>query len=275
MLGLTDSRSRAATITLRREGTRRASPPWLTARPQTYRQTLINSAAVWLGLMIYWLIADVLLARFPAPPTGRQIEPEGWGALAVFAVLGLIGVTFAARTGFPAAWNARIPAAHRLLLPFAVGVGFGGAAIVIEKLTRSLEILEGVFGPATVAFPSSLLVYTAGAIKWELLFLLLPVPLVLWLISGVVLRGRGQSRMFWGLAALSAAIEPAMQGIPLLILANGAVGPAAFAAYAVHSYAFNFAAAVSFRRYGLLAPVLVRLGNYLVWHVAFGNFFFS
>ena len=43
----------------------------------------------------------------------------------------------------------------------------------------------------------------------------------------------------------------------------------------MHSYAFNFAAAVSFRHYGLLAPVLVRLGNYMVWHVLYGNFFFS
>lgn len=60
-----------------------------------------------------------------------------------------------------------------------------------------------------------------------------------------------------------------------MILANGAIGPAAFAAYALHSYAFNFTATVSFRRYGLLAPVMVRLGNYLIWHVLYGNFFFS
>jgi hypothetical protein len=31
---------------------------------------------------------------------------------------------------------------------------------------------------------------------------------------------------------------------------------------------------MSFRRYGLLAPVAVRLGNYMVWHVAYGNFLF-
>ena len=51
-----------------------------------------------------------------------------------------------------------------------------------------------------------------------------------------------------------------------------AISPSVLAAYAVHSYAFNFRAAVSFYRYGLLAPVLVRLAYYLVWHVGYGNF---
>jgi hypothetical protein len=250
-----------ATPTAERSNTRRTCAAWFTTRPETYRQRLVNSAAVWLGLMVYWTLADVLLARFPAAPSGRQLGPEGWGALGVFAILGLAGAACAARTGFPAPWDARIPAGRRLLLPFAVGVGFGGAAILIEEATRSLHILEAFFGPANVAFPASLLTSTAGAIKYELLYLLFIVPTLLWLVSNVALRGRGQTRTFWVLAALSAAIEPATQGIPLLILANGAIGPAAFAAYALHGYAFNFAAAVSFRRYGLLAPVLVRLGN--------------
>jgi hypothetical protein len=275
MLGVSNARRRAATIAVRQDDTRYASPPWLTTRPQTFSQKLINSAAVWLGLMGCWVLMDVLLARYPAPATGRQIFPEGWGALASFAMLGLIGAAFAARTGFPAAWDARISASRRVLLPLLVGVGFGVLAIVIEEVTRSLHILEGVFGPANVAFPASLLVSTAGAIKYELEYLLFVVPTLLWLVSNIAVRGRGQTQTLWVLAALSAAIEPATQGIPLFTLANGAISPAAFAGYLVQSYAFNFAAAVSFRRYGLLAPILVRLGNYLVWHVLYGNFFFN
>ena len=249
--------------------------PRLTARPETVPERVRNSAAVWLGLMAYWALADVLLARYPPGPGGRQVAPEGWAALAVYAALGLVGVWCAARTGFPAGWDARLPAPRRLLLPFLVGAGFGVLAIAIEEATHSLRILEGVLGPATVAFPASLLVYSAGAIKWELLFLLFPVPVLLWLVSGVALGGRGQARTFWVLAALSAAAEPLLQGVPLLVLSAGAIGPAAFAAYAAHGYAFNLAAAVGFRRAGLLAPVLVRLGDYLVWHVLYGNFLFG
>ena len=276
MLHFTAFSSRAAAAPLQRNRTRpRTSAAWFTTWPETYRQRLINSATVWLGLMAYWVVMDVLLARYPAPASGRQLFPEGWGALVFFAVFGLIGAAFAARTGFPAAWDARIPASRRLLLPLLVGVGFGVVAIVIEGVTRSLHIIEAFFGPANVAFPSSLFTSTAGAIKFELEYLLFIVPTLLWLVSNVALRRRGQTQSFWILAALSSAIEPTTQGISLYVLANGAIGLAAFAAYLVHSYAFNFTSAVSFRRYGLLAPVLVRLGNYLVWHVLYGNFFFG
>ena len=64
-------------------------------------------------------------------------------------------------------------------------------------------------------------------------------------------------------------------GTSFFVFSGSLIGPAAFAAYAFHSYAFNFAAAATFRHYGLLAPVLVRLGNYAVWHVLYGNFLFS
>jgi hypothetical protein len=43
-------------------------------------------------------------------------------------------------------------------------------------------------------------------------FLLLPLPPLLWLISGVLFRGRGQTPTFWALAVLSAAAEPLLQG---------------------------------------------------------------
>jgi hypothetical protein len=246
-----------------------------TSRPDTIREEFVNSAVVWLALMAYWLVADVLLTVYPPDPSGRQLPPDGALGIGVFAAFGLVGIWCAARTGFPAAWDARIRASRRLLLPVLLGVAFGAIAITIEEVTRSLHLLEAVFGPANVAFPSSVLVSTVGAIKWELMFLLFPLPLLLWVISGLILRGRGETRTFWILAAVCAAIEPLLQGVPLMVLANGAIGPAAFAAYALHSYAFNFTAAVSFRRYGLLAPILVRLGNYTVWHVLYGNFFFG
>jgi hypothetical protein len=243
-----------------------------TTTPNTLRERVINSGAVWAALMAIWAVCDFLIAHHPSG--GREMPPEGGTALVIFAVMGLIAIACAHRTGFPAAWDARIPATSRLLLPLSVGIVFGVVAALIEVVTRSLHILEAVFGPANVAFPGSVPVSISGAIKYELMFLIFPVSVLLWLISGLALRGRRERQTFWTLATLSAAIEPCIQGIPLMILSNGAIGPAAFGAYVIHSYAFNFTAGVSYRRYGLLAPVLVRLGNYLIWHVAYGNFFF-
>jgi hypothetical protein len=59
------------------------------------------------------------------------------------------------RTGFPAAWDARLPATRRLLLPALFGMGLGQLAIGIEEVTGATKILEAKMGTAfTVAFPA-------------------------------------------------------------------------------------------------------------------------
>jgi hypothetical protein len=111
------------------------------------------------------------------------------------------------------------------------------------------------------------------------------VSLLLWLmalaptrsvISGVALRGRGQTVTFWVLAVLTSAIELAEQG-PAVVASAAAAGTSidvlGIVLYAVHNFSFNLSAAVLFRRYGLLAPILVRVGNYLVWHILFGHLY--
>ena len=244
---------------------------FLTARPATRRQQLANTGVVWLALMAYWVVTDLLIARFP--PGGRAVRPDGWLVHAGFTLAGLAAIWCAARTGFPAAWDARIPAARRLLRPALAGLALGLVAIAAEAITGATKALEAALGePFTVAFPGSLLVYSAGSVVWEAFFLLIPVPVLLWLLSGVLLRGRGQEATFWALAALSAAAEPLMQAVPLMLRGGGTVGSGAFAFEVALSYAFNLTAAAYFRRYGLLAAVFVRLTYYLAWHILYGNF---
>ena len=50
-------------------------------------------------------------------------------------------------------------------------------------------------------------------------------------------------------------------------------GPGVVATIAIGGFVANFASAIFLRRYGLLAAILVRLGNYLIWHILYGNFF--
>lgn len=241
----------------------------LTSRPVTFREQVLNSTTVWLVLMAYWAVADLVFARFP--PGGRAVEPDGWLTHILFTTGGLAAIWCMHRTGFPAAWDARIPASRRLLIPALLGIFLGFLAVAIETVTGATEVLESELGEDfTVAFPGSLLAYSAGAIVWEMVFLLLPVPLLLWLVSNVGLKGRGQARTFWVLAVLSSLLEPALQG-GLLSESDGALGPGVFVVYVAHAFAFNLAAAAGFRRYGLLAAVLVRLSYYLIWHIGYGN----
>ena len=268
------SHSQAAVLPTERRGVDQL----LTTRPTTYWQQVANSALVWLALMAYWGLVSVILTFSPAPASGRQLPPTDVLTHAVYTVAGLVGILFAHKTGFPAAWDVRIPLKSRFLLPTLLGIGLGILSSAVDEITGASKILEGVLGtPFNVAFPHSLLTSTSQAAQFEVTFLrLLGIPLLLWLISSVMLKGRAQEPVFWVLAAITSAIEPfVIRGIPLLILSNGLISIPTFVGYAVTSYALNFGQATFFRKSGLLAAVLLRVVYYLVWHVIYGNFLIS
>ena len=247
----------------------------LTAQPETVGEQFRNSAAVWLVLMVYWAFSSLMLGLFP--PSGRQLPPLGVPIHLGVTLIGLAAIWCMHRSSFPAAWDARIPAQRRLLLPLLVGALFGLLAIGIELYSGSLQRLQQITGTkVTVGFPQSLVVYTSFSAFLELLYLVLPVSLLLWLIAGVFLRSRGETTTYWVLALLASAIELADQGSSIVASATAAGGSfdlVGIVLYAVHSFGFNFSAAVLFRRYGLLAPILVRVGNYIVWHILFGHLY--
>lgn len=237
-----------------------------------FRRNLGNSALVWLGLVAYLALVQIVILVVGGD---LQADPRSvlfsWPFLAGFGAAGLAGVFFASRTGFPAAWDERVSNRYRLLLPFAIGAGLGLVSTVIEQFTNSIQMFNAERGLAqfNVPFPGSLFFYSGGAILVEVLYRLLPVPLLLWLISNVGLQGRGQATTFWALAVLSSAIEPVTQLGQANTLAQGLPFVMALA---VPGYALNFAQAVFFRRYGFLASIFVRLGHYSIWHIVYGNF---
>jgi hypothetical protein len=104
--------------------------------------------------------------------------------------------------------------------------------------------------------PSMLLIFTAAAVYVEPIYRLLPIPLLLWLVSALALRGRAHGPVFWGLALLFSLFEPLDQarvvtGIPF--------GWLAFTV--AQSFGLNLAQAAFFRRYGFVASIAVRLGT--------------
>src|SRR5262249_48585047 len=119
-------------------------------------------------------------------------------------------------------------------------------------------------------WPGSPLFYTGGAVVVEVFYRLLPIPLVLWLVSSLLLRGRFQSQIFWVLAGLTSLIEPWTQALPELGTEGVTVSSVA-AAFAI-AFGQNLTQAVFFRRYGFVAAIAVRVGMYMVWHVGYGNF---
>ena len=188
----------------------------------------------------------------------------------VVCAAGLIGVWFAHRTAFPPAWGSGAPLRRRLLVPAAVGLGFGLLSAILDTTFHWTAAFAQHHALQTfnAPFPGSLLFYPGGAVLVEAFYRLLPIPLLLWLISSVVLRGRGQRQVFWALALLTSLIEPVTQDLEGLADA----GLLLVATQFVPDYALNLVEAAAFRTSGLLSMWLVRVAMYLVWHVAYGNF---
>ena len=251
-----------------------ATPPAACRRPG-----LSGSIITWLALVAYLAVAKVLsLTVVPiAFRSAGQQSLFDWTTLGLFALLGLAGVALAEHTGFPAAWDARVSNRQRLIVPAVVGLGIGGLAIVIDLLTGGSEAVARATGQPSfnIDFPGSLLAYSAGGILVDVEYRLFTVPFLLWLISGVLLRGRGQVPTFWALAAASTLFEPLLQGVGLFVMGGGVITVGMLAAYMVTALALNFAQVLFYRRYGLVASVLIRQADYLAWHIAYGNFLYG
>ena len=229
------------------------------------------SLGVYLALMAY--LAAVKLALTFMPNVFRspaQAAVFAWPAIALFTVLGAVGVYLADRTGFPPAWGMTPNEnAKRVWLPSLLGIALGLIAIVTEKLTHWTEMVAAKMQLPSIhiAWPASLLIYPGGAIIVEVAYRIFLVPLLLWLVSSVILRGRQQERVFWVLAVITALLEPASQDLHAVI-----AGPArgTFALVFVEDFVLNILQAWLFRRQGLLSAILLRVVFYLVWHVLWG-----
>ncbi len=240
---------------------------------------LLRSEAVWLMLMAYLALAKIL-SDTVVPITFRSPGQQGlftWDSVAIYTVLGLVGIWCARATGFPAAWDARMSSTQRILLPAAIGLAIGIAEIGVDIVTAGTKALAVATGQPgfNIDFPGSLLAYSGGALEVETLYRLFSLPFLVWLISSVLLRGRGQLVTLIVIGALAAGFEPVTQGLFLFLGGSGVLTPLMLAGYMLTALPENILAVVLFRRYGLLAPITLRLGEYLVFHILYGNFFYS
>jgi hypothetical protein len=223
-----------------------------------------NPIIVWLGLVAYLVLVAVLLKTIvPVTFVDRSqaafFEPV---ALITMSVLGLIGVWLSTKTGFPDPLDPRISQLQRFGTPILIGLAAGTLFLVTDLVTGMSRLqVEQLNVPTTdLAFPASAFVYSAGAIYSEIIFRLFTIPVLLWLISKLFLRGRHQEATFWVLAILTSTIEPSTQMgyrvLPLL--------PLLFVV--LQSFGLNLAQATMFRKYGFLAAITIRLAFYLIYH---------
>jgi hypothetical protein len=184
-----------------------------------------GSMIVWFVLVAYLFLVKILLDVFlpDAFADPAQASLFGWLPLTVFSILGLCGVWLSQRTGFPLAWDPAVPWRQRILYPVLVGAAFALLQVVLDLWSGYTQQIAARHGTAQqyTDFPSMFLIFTAAPIIVEVVYRLLLLPLFLWLISNVLLKGKAQDAVFWLLAVATSLLEPYTQFVDLQVLAPG------------------------------------------------------
>lgn len=223
-----------------------------------------RSFLVHLGLVAYLAAVKVALTllpvRFPHP---SQAESLSWPGIGLVAAAGLLGAWLTGRAGIPSMLDPRVSARARFFLPALAGALLGIVGIVVDQATGLSDVLARSLGVSSIHldFPLSVFFYAAGAILICTLYYLLPIPLLVWLVSGVVLRGRYPAQVLWAVALLVLLVEPASQAAVL------AGRPDLLVPVALFVFVAGGAQVYAFVRAGFLAALSLRLALYAVWHV--------
>ena len=223
--------------------------------------------AVLILIKIFFLISPVTL---PLASNAVVFSPL---TILILAVMGFVGLLLARRTGFADIWDESVSKRQRFLIPFIVGLIYGLVTIAPLLAGASNRLHPLATGSDIhVKFPLSIPYYTYGALFLEIFLRLFCVPLLVWLVSNVILRGKWQTPIFWLAAGVVAFYEP----MPYMMEDFAGKTPFGYL-YVVFGAVFgslfisNVVAAYLFRRYGFLAAVVMRLSHYLIWHVIYGG----
>ncbi len=139
-------------------------------------------------------------------------------------------------------------------------------AIVVDTLTgwTAIAVAQMHLTTIHIRWPMSLIIYPGGAAISNIIFYLVPIPLVLWLVSSLAFRGQWQTPTFWVVGAIAAAIEPVLQDL-------GSPGhPWMMVATFAEDYALNIAPVYAFQWAEIGASVVLRTAIHVVWHVFWG-----
>lgn len=226
------------------------------------RIQLSRDVGAYLVLAAVVIAARIALSIWPTDAAyPSQASVLRWPVIFGVLLFGYVGVWLAPRAGLPRLMATEITNARRFGLASLAGMVLALPIVVIDLL---YVLPEGL----NVAFPHSIPFYLLGGVYVEVTQHLLPVAVLVWLISTLLLRGRAQRQVFWIVAVLVALIEPV-----------GQLAIEAFESYPGHLYivagvvifAANLTQMDLFRRYGFMAMLMFRMGLYLIWHIVWGQ----
>lgn len=240
-----------------------------------------TSTQVFLGLV---LLNAVLAAAISFLPQGIADSGEPTtisptlaavinAAVVLFAYggLGYVGLRLTRKLGYPDLLDARVTTRQRFITPAIAGLWIGLIFIVADNVFARFHDLGPLPHPP---FPTSILASFTAGIGEEMVFRLFFIPLLVWLVSRVALKGEQGNAVFWTASIFSGMFFAAAH-IPsvMLILGTGSfadIPTALMVEIFVLNGTLSLIAAHFLRKSGYLAAVTVHTSADIVWHVIWG-----
>lgn len=191
--------------------------------------------------------------------------------LFLYGALGALGLLFSRKIELPEIWDPNVASRQRFLTPAIAGALAGVVLIVGDSILSNYHDLGPLPHPP---FPTSIVASLSAGIGEEIIFRLFFISFWTWLVSGVLLGGRGRSATFWVVAVFS-AVAFAIGHLPSVMYLYGAeaigqIPTVLFAEIMLLNGVVSLVAAYYFRRFGLIAAIGVHFWVDVVWHVIWG-----
>ncbi|UCH63499.1 MAG: CPBP family intramembrane metalloprotease [Fidelibacterota bacterium] len=189
----------------------------------------------------------------------------------LYGGLGYLGYSLSRKLDFADIWDEGVTNQQRFVIPALIGLGLGIFLIVADAVFSQFHDLGPLPHPS---FPASIVASATAGISEEVIFRLFFISFWMWLVSRVILKGRGQEPVFWIVAVLS-ALAFAFGHLPATMAffefsTIGEVPPALLGEMVLLNGVLSLFTAYYFRKYGFLAPVGIHFWTDVVWHVVWG-----
>jgi hypothetical protein len=238
------------------------------AQPRGRSSAASNYFVLFLLIAVLVGVHFIVAADPNATRSAAQAAVFSWQGVAITALIGVIGTFFLGMTPLPGMWPKGMSFGRKVVWPVLAGLVLGAAEVATDMQTGwGATMAHQMKLPSIhIPWPLSVPLYVGGAILVSIIYFLLVIPLVTWLVSGKLLKGKGLETTYWLAALPMALVEPLTQGDFTAVNTGGA--PAAL--FAAEDTLLNLAQVWFFRRAGFVAAVLVRVAFYGVWHIGWG-----
>jgi len=186
-----------------------------------------------------------------------------WIGIPFYSILGYLGLRiFEEDAGFPDMLEEEISNKQRLLIPLILGVIFAIGAILFDMLNP--------YKVPRLPLPISIPYWIFVAIFDEFFWRLFLLTFLIWLISRIFKDDEKQEKIFWFVVVLEAVLYMLLQ-TSMFIQNVGPITPVLLVQIILIGGGFTVVACYCYRKGGFLAVMVLRLTQYMLYHVLYGG----